>query len=220
MNELIQIANCKIGAENVNSVNTRELYDNLELAKGQYSRWIKSNLLDLFEEHFDFIGVRQTVEGNNVISYFATIDTAKHLCMIAKTEKAMEFRKYFIEVEKKSNKVLTLPEQIALLANGYQEQNERLEIAEQKLGLVERKIDNEILLTSAQKHNLRSFVNKKVFELKENHNFGEDFLKKGYMRVWKKLKNHFVVSSYMEIPKINFEEAITIVNSVEIGDLI
>lgn len=117
------------------------------------------------------------------------------------------------ELESKKNKPLTLPEQISLLANGYQEQNERLEI-------IESKVDNEILLTSAQKHNLRSLVNKKVFSLKETHKFNDDFIRKGYQRVWKKLKNHFVVSSYMEIPKVKFEEAVRMVNTVEIGDLI
>ena len=44
--------------------------------------------------------------------------------------------------------------------------------------------------------------------------------KKNYQRIWKKLKNNFVVSSYMEIPKSKFDEAVDIVKNVSLGDLI
>lgn len=124
------------------------------------------------------------------------------------------------ELESKNNKPLTLPEQIQLIAQGYEKNNERLQIAEEKLGLVEQKVDNEILLTSAQKHHLRNLVSKKVYELKETHNFNDSFVRTGFQRVWKILKKHFIISSYMEIPKVKFEEAVKIVNGVEIGDLI
>lgn len=213
MNNLMEIINMKIGAENVNSVNSRELYDSLGLAKGQYSRWIKSNLLDIFNENFDYIGVRQDVEGNPVLSYIVTLDVAKHLSMMSKTDKAMEFRNYFIEVEKQSQKVLTLPEQIALLAQGNVEQEKRLSI-------VESKIDNEILLTSAQKLSLRNNVSKKVYTLKDSHDLPDTFIRKGFMQIWKILKRHFAVSSYMEIPKVKFEEAHKIVDNISMGDLI
>lgn len=99
--ELITVSKTAINGAEINSVNSRDLYIELGLAKGQYSRWIQTNLIDQFLYNDDYIGVRQYVEGNEVLSYIVTLDTAKHLCMMAKTENAMRFRKYFIEVEKK-----------------------------------------------------------------------------------------------------------------------
>ena len=99
--ELITVSKTVFNGAEINSVNSRDLYIELGLAKGQYSRWIQTNLIEQFLYNDDYIGVRQDVEGNEVISYIVTLDTAKHLCMMAKTENAMKFRKYFIEVEKK-----------------------------------------------------------------------------------------------------------------------
>lgn len=208
----IQIMETVLNGEKINSVNARELYNNLGLAKGQYSRWIQNNLIDQFLYNDDYIGVRQVVEGNEVVSHIVTLDTAKHLCMMAKTENAMKFRKYFIDFEKQHNKPLTISEQIALIAQGHQE-------VEQRLTQIEHKIENDITLTSMQKHHLKKAVNKKVYELIENHKLSEDFIKKGHMRVWKKIKDIFVVSSYMEIPKSNFDEAYGVVNLITIDDL-
>ena len=212
MDSLIQITKSIINNTELNSVNARDLYNNLGLAKGQYSRWIQNNLIDQFLYNDDYIGVRQVVEGNEVVSHIVTLDTAKHLCMMAKTENAMKFRKYFIDFEKQHNKPLTLNEQIALIAQGHQE-------VEQRLTQIEHKIENDITLTSIQKHHLKKAVNIKVYELINNHKLSEDFIKKGHMRVWKKIKDTFIVSSYMEIPKSKFDEAWEVVNLITIDDL-
>ena len=62
----IQITKSIINNTEINSVNARELYNNLGLAKGQYSRWIQNNLIDQFLYNDDYIGVRQVVEGVKV----------------------------------------------------------------------------------------------------------------------------------------------------------
>ena len=213
MNSLIQITKNIINGAEINSVNARELYNNLGLAKGQYSRWIQKNLIEQFTLHEDYIGVRQIVEGNEIVSHIITLDTAKHLCMMAKTDNAMKFRKHFIDFEKNFNKPLTLNEQITLIAQGHQE-------VEHRLTQIELKIDTEITLTSAQKYHLKQLVTKKVMYLKQNHNMGDDWIKKGYQRIWKKLKNTFIVSSYMEIPKVNFDDCCIIVNKITLSDLL
>ncbi len=127
MKELIEIQHTLIGAENVNSVNSRDLYNDLGLSKGQYVRWSQKNILDLFYLNEDYIGVRQIVEGNDVISYMVTFDVAKHLCMMSKTDKAMKIRKYFIDVEKQSK----VPQQFQLPQN-YIEALEALTISEKE----------------------------------------------------------------------------------------
>lgn len=212
MNDLIQITKSTIGAEIINSVNARETYDYLGLAKGQFSRWIKT-AIDKYDfiENEDYITIDMNVEG--VKDYIVSLDMAKELCLVSNTPKGKETRKYFIEVEKRQNRVLTTSEQIILLAQGHQE-------VEQRLTQIELKIDTEITLTSAQKYHLKQLVTKKVMDLKQNHNMGDDWIKKGYQRIWKKLKNTFIVSSYMEIPKVNFDDACTIVNKIVLEDLI
>ena len=212
MNDLIQITKSTIGAEIINSVNARETYDYLGLAKGQFSRWIKT-AIDKYDfiENEDYITIDTNVEG--VKDYIVSLDMAKELCLVSNTPKGKETRKYFIEVEKRQNRVLTTSEQIILLAQGHQE-------VEQRLTQIELKIDTEITLTSAQKYHLKQLVTKKVMDLKQNHNMGDDWIKKGYQRIWKKLKNTFIVSSYMEIPKVNFDDACTIVNKIALSDLL
>ena len=212
MNDLIKITKSTIGAEVINSVNARETYDYLGLAKGQFSRWIKS-AIDKYDfiENEDYITIDTNVEG--IKDYIVSLDMAKELCLVSNTPKGKETRKYFIEVEKRQNRVLTTSEQIILLAQGHQE-------VEQRLTQIELKIDTEITLTSAQKYHLKQLVAKKVMDLKQNHNMGDDWIKKCYQGIWKKLKNTFIVSSYMEIPKVNFDDACTIVNKIVLEDLI
>ena len=226
MTDLIKISKESINGVLVNTVNARELHKALEL-KRDFNAWMKDTkeILESYEEGIDYI--RTTLDRDNAVvvvkqslnlkgkqcEYIMTFDMCKHISMMSKSKKGKEVRNHFIQLEKESNKVLTLPEQIQLIAQGYEAQNTRLQI-------VEHKIDNEILLTSAQKHNLKSTVSRKVYDLKSKHSFSDDFIKKGFMRVWKKLKTHFVVSSYMEIPKVRFDEAVQMVQKIEMEDLI
>ena len=91
---------------------------------------------------------------------------------------------------------------------------------EDRLLQVEHKIENDITLTSAQKYHLKKLVSKRAYELKENHKLEDSFMSKVFARFYKKLKKHFIVSSYMEIPKSKFDEAIEIIKNVSLGDLI
>ena len=90
-------------------VSARDLYKGLEI-KTRFSLWVKQNF-KVFEEGQDFTSVVTTTEVQNnggtqrreLQDYLLTIDTAKELCMMSKTEKGKEVRKYFIQVEKDWN---------------------------------------------------------------------------------------------------------------------
>jgi phage anti-repressor protein len=119
MKELLKVSQNRIGDDKVNSVSARELHKALGLAKSQFNRWIKTNLLDnpFFTENIDYIvhrlnvdGLRQNSRGSwidktgkvvEIIDYILTLDTAKHLTMLSKTTKAHQIRNYFIEIEKR-----------------------------------------------------------------------------------------------------------------------
>ena len=216
MNSVIQITKNTINGAEINSVNAREIHEYLKI-KTPFSMWIKRAIEKYdFLENEDFT-THKFVNGKATqTDYIVSFDMAKELCIVEPNEKGKETRKYFIAVEKQYHqqvKPLTLNERIALIAQGHQE-------VEQRLTQIELKIDTEITLTSAQKYHLKQLVTKKVMDLKQNHNMGDDWIKKGYQRIWKKLKNTFIVSSYMEIPKVNFDDACIIVNKVILGDLI
>ena len=215
----IQITKSIINNTELNSVNARELYNNLGLAKGQYSRWIQNNLIDQFLYNDDYIGVRQVVEGNEVVSHIVTLDTAKHLCMMAKTENAMKFRKYFIDFEKQHNKPLTTSEQIILLAQGHQEIEQRLSNTEDKINYLENKspiVYNQIKVLEDKR---KSRTNQLV-----GYNPNCEKSKANYSRtiraLTKKFKDVFGVARYADLPKDKYNDALKWVSSVEMVDLI
>lgn len=92
--------------DNQQLVSARELYKGLGL-KIRFSLWVSKNF-ESFEEGQDFTSVSTDTVVNNgarkpIQDYLLTIDMAKELCMMSKTEKGKEVRKYFIEVERKWN---------------------------------------------------------------------------------------------------------------------
>lgn len=214
MNDLIKITKSNIGAETINSVNAREIHSYLEV-KTAFTTWFNRAVEKYdFTLNEDFISfLKESNGGRPQQEHIVSLDMAKELCLVEPNEKGKETRRYFIKVEKEQNRVLTVNEKISLLATGHQE-------VEQRLTLIEHKIENDITLTSAQKYHLKDKVNKKAYELKNKHHFADDFMSKVFTRIWKKLKKHFVVSSYMEIPKSKFDEACSIIDKIVIGDLL
>lgn len=99
-------------------VSARDLYKGLGL-KIRFSLWVSQNF-EGFEEGKDFtsVFVDTEVENNGGVQvrklkdYWLTVDMAKELCMMSKTEKGKEVRKYFIQVEKefKAQKSLQQPD--------------------------------------------------------------------------------------------------------------
>lgn len=119
MNDLIKIEKTQIGAEVLNSVNSREIYEYLEIATA-YSEWIKRAIEKYdFMENQDYLVVL-TDSKSGKRDYVVSMDMAKELCMVSNTAKGKETRKYFIEVEKIKNKPLSFEEmakQTILLAD-------------------------------------------------------------------------------------------------------
>lgn len=110
MNELVKIDIAEISGNEVNSVNARELHDYLE-SKQDFSTWIKSRIDKFgFIEGEDYITLHKKMERQILIDYIVTIDMGKELAMVENNDKGRQARKYFIEVEKKSNKPLTFEE--------------------------------------------------------------------------------------------------------------
>ena len=121
--ELIKI----IEREGRQLVSGRELHEFLEI-RTKYKDWFRRMVEYGFEEEIDFIRVAQKRATNNlknpvttVIDHAISIDMAKEISMIQRTEKGKQARLYFIECEKiAKNKLnsITVTEN-ATIANEY-----------------------------------------------------------------------------------------------------
>lgn len=133
MEELI-----KVQVENDRQlVSARELHKGLGLKK-KFTDWVKQNFKG-FEEGQDYTTSPKghlVKSGNGTVraydDYLLTIDMAKELCMMSKTEKGKEVRKYFIEIERKWND----PQEV--VRRGYailQNENTQLKLENKNLSI-------------------------------------------------------------------------------------
>lgn len=214
MNDLIKITKSIINNTEINSVNAREIYDYLGLAKGQFSRWIKS-AIDKYDfiENEDYITIDMNVEGTK--DYIVTLDMAKELCLVSNTSKGKETRKYFIEFEKQGKTLINQQSQEIQLLQGMLNTISKMDNRVTELEQT-RRLENwqELALIEAK--------NKKVYCIAEKHDLSNDkeMVRKLHSRVWKCLKKRFNVPRYNEIPAIYFNEAKLTIYNLSFKDLL
>ena len=110
MNELIKI-------DTDGKITARDLYEFLQLAPSQFSRWAKTNIEDnpFYSEGTDWWGFDIVSNGNGTKDYRLTIDFAKHLCMLSRSERGKQARNYFIEIESRYQKQLAPTDPLDLI---------------------------------------------------------------------------------------------------------
>lgn len=101
MNELIKIETSESSAP---CVSGRELHAFLEVGT-EYMKWTERYFIPFgFEEGTDFSSeLTKSTGGRPAIDHSLTIDMAKELCMIQRTERGKQARQYFLQVEKDWN---------------------------------------------------------------------------------------------------------------------
>ena len=101
MKELIKVTANEEGQQLVSG---RELHEVLGI-KTRFDNWMKRMIEYGFSEEIDFTTIVQkwtTAQGNKTSSkdYILTLDMAKHIAMVQRTEIGMQVRNYFLECEK------------------------------------------------------------------------------------------------------------------------
>lgn len=90
------------------TVSARELHDGLEI-KSKYADWFKNMSAYGFIENVDYFTVSKNLEnGGRTIEHEISVDMAKQICMIQRSEKGRMYRQYFLDLEKAWN----TPEQV------------------------------------------------------------------------------------------------------------
>lgn len=112
MQELIHVTTNEQGSR---VVSARELYDFLEI-KANFADWCKRMFEYGFEEGRDFITILgKSLGGRPSIEHVLTLDTAKEIAMLQRSDKGKQARQYFIECERQLKAQVALTPSQALL---------------------------------------------------------------------------------------------------------
>ena len=163
--ELIKIRTNENGEQLVSG---RELHEFLEVNE-KYTDWFKRMVEYGFTENVDFIGLSEKSEklgGRPRMNHAMTLNMAKEVSMIQRTEKGKQARLYFIDVENQYKAIQKrLPntrEAIQqLLLQGVEEVNQRVDVMEERLSNVEENAK----LDTGDYNVISKRVKKRVYEV-------------------------------------------------------
>lgn len=163
--ELIKIRTNENGEQLVSG---RELHEFLEVNE-KYTQWFKRMVEYGFNENVDFIGLSEKSEklgGRPRVDHAMTLDMAKEISMIQRTEKGKQARQYFIDVEKQyketQKRLPNTREAIQqLLLQGVEEVNQRVDVMEERLSNVEENAK----LDTGDYNVISKRVKKRVYEV-------------------------------------------------------
>ena len=209
--ELIKI----IEREGRQLVSGRELHEFLEIGT-KYKDWFRRMVEYGFEEEIDFIRVAQKRATNNlknpvttVIDHAISIDMAKEISMIQRTEKGKAARQYFINCEKKLKEVKKLSpmELMELQFKALKEQEEKIIQVENKVD----KLEEDMPLFQIDCKEIQALVRKKGIEALGGYRsraYKDNSLRgKVYSDIQHQIRREFGVVRYEAIKRSQLEMA-------------
>lgn len=214
MNELIKITE-KDGQQ---LVSARELHEFLGVSK-HITQWIKPYIKDDndygFELNVDFMRIDGEVNPTNglpTVDFAITIEMAKELSMVSKTEKGKQARKYFIQCEKKLKEVVQAPKKLTAI--------EQLKLQQEALIEINEKVDNlerDMPLFKAECDELQDLVHKvgvRYLGGKKSKAYNDASLRgRVYADIQHQLKREFGVNKYAWIKHSQFNKAKEIISN-------
>ena len=218
--ELIKI----IEREGRQLVSGRELHEFLEIGT-KYKDWFRRMVEYGFEEEIDFIRVAQKRATNNlknpvttVIDHAISIDMAKEISMIQRTEKGKAARQYFINCEKKLKEVkkLSSMELMELQFKVLKEQEEKIAQVENKVD----KLEEDMPLFQIDCKEIQALVRKKGIEALGGYRsiaYNDNSLRgKVYSDIQQQIRREFGVLRYEAIKRSQLEMAKEIINNYKV----
>ena len=141
--ELIKLTQQSINNEMIKTVNARELHRELGVGR-DFSTWIKSRLETLGSiENEDYITSEVLLPksgeqrgGHNRLEYHITLDLAKHLAMMEKSEIGKKVRDYFIQCEKELREISSKARYQLEIINASSEVDRMVALNEYEVGYV------------------------------------------------------------------------------------
>ena len=139
MNELVKITE----RNGTKVVSARELHSKLEVTE-RFGNWIKRQFQYGFIEGSDYIGCEEfnTLANQQLTDYALTVDAAKEISMLQRTELGKMIRRYLIESEKKLIAITKTPttlDFLKLTLQAIEEQSKRVDAIESKVLAIESK---------------------------------------------------------------------------------
>ena len=209
--ELIKI----IEREGRQLVSGRELHEFLEI-RTKYKDWFRRMVEYGFEEESDFIRVAQKRATNNlknpvttVINHAISLDMAKEISMIQRTEKGKIARQYFINCEKKLKEVKKLSpmELMELQFKTLKEQKEKIAQVENRV----YKLEEDMPLFQIDCKEIQALVRKKGIEALGGYRsiaYNDNSLRgKVYSDIQQQIRREFGVLRYEAIKRSQLEMA-------------
>ena len=209
--ELIKI----IEREGRQLVSGRELHEFLEIGT-KYKDWFRRMVEYGFEEEIDFIRVAQKRATNNlknpvttVIDHAISIDMAKEISMIQRTEKGKIARQYFINCEKKLKEVKKLSpmELMELQFIALKEQKEKIAQVENRVD----KLEEDMPLFQIDCKEIQALVRKKGIEALGGYRsiaYNDNSLRgKVYSDIQQQIRREFGVLRYEAIKRSQLDMA-------------
>ncbi|MGL6057383.1 MAG: ORF6C domain-containing protein, partial [Culicoidibacterales bacterium] len=164
-----------------------------------------------FEENVDYLLVVQKCPTNNpknpwteITEYVISLDMAKELSMVQRTERGKQARQYFIECEKKAKQLVTDPLQLMKLSlQAIEQQQQELEAVKSDIEFLK----TETTINSSQRKKYKKAVDLKVYEIlgDKYDPVYKEFSKKLYSSIHNSVKNVFDVAEINDFPKVEFE---------------
>lgn len=139
MTDIISVASADFGGEEVQWVRADSLFAFLGLTRN-YKRWLKTNITDnkFAIEWVDYITVALDVLSSGV-GHILTVDFAKRLSMMTRSEKGEEARQYFLNIEKAFKQVIKPKTTLEMLKEAVLE----IETKEKQVLLLEKTVSKQ-----------------------------------------------------------------------------
>lgn len=219
MNELIKVTKDEQGNSVVSG---RDLHDFLEV-KTAYKDWFPRMCEYGFTDGKDFSSIlSESTGGRPRVDHAMTLDMAKEISMIQRTERGKQARQYFIDVEKEYKKQIgqsqfrlpkNLTEMSTMFFDVMKDQDKKIEEQSEKVNF----LMNLSGLTSPRNKELTKARNKKIIQVcggSESNSYQDKSLRsKLYNELFKSYRHRFDVNQYVDTPMKRFDEAKEYINN-------